>query len=105
MHDILHLFISRLHSGAPTELSRGIYSRLHLGVTQLQLCHITDPDMVNAGLALQLRGERLRGQVILLQQQCNIIPNFSTYNGYAGLQIGHRTHSRGRGYREDWVVS
>ena len=65
-----------------------------------QLCHTTDPDMVNPGLALQLRGERLRVQVILLQQQCNIIPNLSTYNGYAGLQIGHRTHSRGRGYGE-----
>ena len=44
--------------------------------------------MVNAGLALQLWVERLRVQVVLQQQQCNIFPNFSTYNGYAGLQIG-----------------
>ena len=76
MHDILHLFRSRLHSGATTELSRGIYSRLHSGVTQ-------DPDMVNAGLAHQLRGERLRVQVVLLQQQCYLI-------GY-GLALGNIT--------------
>ena len=36
--------------------------------------------MVNASLSLQLRGERLRVEVVLLRQQCN--------NGYAGLRIG-----------------
>ena len=39
--------------------------------------------MVNAGLALQLRGERLRVQVVLLQQQCYLI-------GY-GLALGNIT--------------
>ena len=65
-------------------------------------CHFsrtTDPGMVKAGLALQLRGGRLRVQVTLLQQECNIIPNLSTYNENACFQIGRRTH-RGRGYGE-----
>ena len=43
LYDILHLFRSWLHSGTTTELSPGIYSRLHSGVTQLQLINCVTP--------------------------------------------------------------